>query len=265
MLRVFTQPQSVPEVRSALTSGNSKGAPRWKLVSRYLRSRHANRPAILSLMEFSFAPEDAWIFQSAVEGTRRAALWNTPFDEIIDLLVAGLSIETLRRTEPSRSRSGLSRLSVLLSAPTRAVDLFHNGRGGYRAQYLASVANGNDANEFAFKRILGRVAELRNGSFGPSREKAYAGAHAYGGKLWIKEGSWIRPARRELVVPLWQERRPIGDVSVNDAKRKVRYGAAAPQRERRIALKGEWIDHNGDRSATPMKQRGEQIHLYGFT
>ena len=57
----------------------------------------------------------------------------------------------------------------------------------------------------------------------------------------------------------------MDDVEMKDTRRKVRYGAAAPDQETRLVLKGEWVDVDGNPPAKPMKRRGEQIHLYGFT
>lgn len=215
---------------------------------------------------FQFAPEDDWRFEAPLDATRRKALWSTPFDEIVDRMAAGLEIQAICRTETHDTQPQYKRLSLRLTAHAPAVDLFHNGRGGYRAQYFGSTAAGDAANAYAFPRLLARALSLAGTGLGSSRAHVLAGAIEHGGKLWIKEGWWTRPARRQLVVPRWREKHPLPDIDAKKATTLMRYGAAAPELETRLVLKGEWVDALGAPPLKPLKSgRGDRIRLYGFT
>lgn len=217
-------------------------------------------------MNFSFADEEDWQLHESILDPRRSALWDTPFDQIVERLVAETAILAMRRAQNSLKPPGYRRLAILIGAPSAVVDLFHNGRGGYRVQYLAGVAEGDAANAYAFGQVIERVMGLVGGRLGGSRARLLAGATEHGGKLWIKEGRWIRPARKQLIVPRWRERSPVEGVDATTARRLMVWGAAAPEHETRIVLKGEWIDDKGVPPVEPLKQsRGDRIHWYGFT
>src|SRR5262245_4540195 len=130
---------------------------------------------------FSKHPPDVW--QLSCESPRTARLLSTSFEEIVDRIVRELSV--------SEKRDEYGRKVLTLSLPANLVDLFHNGAGGYRAQYYESVSQGETANRY----ILDRLSHL-------DRELLKSPT----AKIWIYKGQWLRHwrhAMRNLRVERW--------------------------------------------------------------
>ena len=55
---------------------------------------------------------------------------------------------------------GLKRVWLVLALSSETVDLFHNGAGGYRAQFYLGVRQGEDANRCVIDAMLGKLEGL---------------------------------------------------------------------------------------------------------
>ena len=99
---------------------------------------------------FAFAPLDAWRLDHMPNDRQARLLGETLFQEIVgrinqEATLGGFGWNRGRHAD----KIGQRRWWVKLVASPDAIDLWHNARGGYRAQYYVDVAVGDDANAFA--------------------------------------------------------------------------------------------------------------------
>lgn len=211
-----------------------------------------------------FARLEDWNLDGLPSARRSTLLEMTPFHEIV-AGIAGAASLTKTATAHHRRHGGHRRIELEFSVPQAMVDLWHNGRGGYRAQYLLSEANGRQANSFAVSTIARSLGADLSAACLAQDNWLVAGLIAGRGKIWIGEGLWSRAPRRELVVPLWRRREPCDGVSPERALKLMRMGAAAPGSEGRLRMKGEWLGEGGVALGEPTKPRASEIRLYGYT
>src|SRR5262245_38985400 len=115
------------------------------------------------MSRFSLAPKDEWeIDQSVNVGRRNKLLGETGFDEIVARLCAEAKLIHVRGPEPGEAgdKIGLHRWSISLKVNPEIIDLWHNSRGGYRAQYYISQDAGEAANAHALKQLSTLAANL---------------------------------------------------------------------------------------------------------
>jgi hypothetical protein len=99
---------------------------------------------------------------------------------------------------------------VTLHADPRTIDLWHNSRGGYRAQYYIDPAIGDKANAYALK-VIGSVAKQliqqdnRRKHLWPLACKSIRHPQT---RLWIGQGRWFRQRKhtdRVLHLSRWRD------------------------------------------------------------
>jgi hypothetical protein len=120
----------------------------------------------------------------------------------------------------------------------RACRLFHNGAGGYGAQFYESIRQGEQANRYILDRLSHIDREILK-----SRTA----------KIWIYQGQWLRRQRhamRNLRVERWHR-------NFHVCPKLVRYGYLTPDNETRLVIKGE--------SPKSLDDRNERIYNYGYT
>jgi hypothetical protein len=222
---------------------------------------------------FVILPEHIWILTEAVSGARRQALLSTPFEAIVaEIASTGIPGKPKARTncDPifEHSPRSLKRYRVEIRLPCNLVDLFHNGAGGYRAQYYESMELGEKANAYCRDAILPLIR-----SQGVERRAnwmdtpAVSSLYCQTTKVWIGQGRWIRPPRRclrNLRVPRWQCDEKSADA---ETKKRWKRSMLTPDDETRINLIGGWL-HCSDqkplgRNHKPL--RSQHIHRFGFT
>ena len=215
---------------------------------------------------FAIVPSSNWTLSDRIENSRRQELCSRSFVQIVDQIVSSAQPSKARgqfndRTQGTHSRHSLIRYRIRLQCDAKAVDLFHNGAGGYRAQYFTDP----DLGELANKYVCQRLSELVS-SWGHSAA-AISSLSAESAKAWIAQGLWLRPPRsrlQNLFVERW-----ICDPMILDARRRKlwRYSRLTPDEENRIDLIGGWLLRRDFSlsNATFKSNRADQIYQFGFT
>ena len=196
-------------------------------------------------MAFGIVPDTEWHLKDRIGIDRKKRLLNTPLEEIISRIVTTAEFCDLK---PEPYKKGLDlklkRISFRLRLPSQIVDLFHNGAGGYRAQYYLSVSDGENASRCVITEVQEslkkRRAELSD--IQCSLEFIEASLCHHQAKIWIYEGRWLTDnasADRNLVVDRWEE-------SANTKIWPYRFEASwvqlTPDSEALLDLKGGWIN-----------------------
>jgi hypothetical protein len=219
---------------------------------------------------FALAPKEDWDIDHLVKPTRRhTLLGEIPFDRIVARICSEAKLLHIHGPENGGEgdKIGLHRWSITLQASAEAIDLWHNSRGGYRAQYYAAPDKGEAANSYALEQLLARAAQLVRAD--PYRRFRWARAsvsifHPYA-RVWIHQGLWCRHKRiseRLLHVQRW-EIDPSDDPKTQD--RKI-LGSLMPEGETKLEVIGQWLFTAGQPSATPPKPaRADHIYKCGFT
>jgi len=188
------------------------------------------------------------------------------FEQIVNRIVKEATLIDHAR-ERARSRPRYFRALLTVGVDPLTVALFHNSSTGYRAQYYSSVANGECANWYAVRTLVPRLKELLLGREKRTCpwswvEKSLLDPEA---KLWIHQGRWLRPARRDdrkLFVARWVEQQANPDVK---RRKKAIWAALAPCNEMRIDVKGGFLTLDGTPLGKLKPTRAMDIHELGFT
>jgi hypothetical protein len=178
---------------------------------------------------------------------------------------------TERRTRSQGGKGRHWRAEFTLTVPKGCdlVDLFHNGKDGYRARYLRSRHEGDRANEFLMNLLRPKLANnWRKWARRRFKVEWLNKSIGKGAKVWVRQGQWSRGKKRhrisiQLSVDRWLAHQSCGDACV---RKKVKLGALCP-REFEIDVKGVFLSRKGAamKQPKPKEQRARQIHLYGFT
>jgi len=176
------------------------------------------------------------------------------------------------RREPGKTGGSLEgawrAVWTITPSDYEAVDLFFNGRGGYRAAYSVGVSRGEEANNAAIEFLS---TWLRDFSGVPVRDSSIPLLGA-GAKLWVPSDERINRAlitgctdAPEVLVPSWID---AAELQVVVPTRKgPRYKAAAgilAPLATRLNVIGAWI-RDGQVVDARVKERSNEIHLYGYT
>lgn len=157
---------------------------------------------------------------------------------------------------------GMRRVEIRLSLATDVVDLFHNGAGGFRAQFLRAPSDGIRANRFIFDILSKRIVE-EHGLKGTAEEVSLRHEHA---RAWINEGAWLTDVPvtcRGLTVPFWENNASKIHMGLRfeaDWARKV------PDSETEIVLKGGCVDADGNAADIDVKPSwAYEVHTHGYS
>ena len=93
---------------------------------------------------FTIVAPHIWVLTDAVNSVRREALLSTPYETIVaEIASTGIpgksTVEPNRDPISDRPARSLKRYRIEIRLPPNIVDLFHNGAGGYRAQFYESL------------------------------------------------------------------------------------------------------------------------------
>lgn len=215
---------------------------------------------------FDIVPASEWLLSERVTGCRRERLLNTSFADIVSHLTGAAVVRSVKRKEMCKHR-GWYRVEVSLQAPAPLVDLFHNGAGGYRAQFYLSELAGQRANRHVLNAFKHQVIGHCRRSPDAACPEAFVRASLshWDAKAWIAEGEWlegIEYEHRDLRVARWVA---SADSDDHPAFNKW-FPFLAPAAPDRIEIKGGRLDADLKPSPHPLKpKRSKEINQFGFT
>ena len=219
---------------------------------------------------FGLAPLDDWLIDTSVPHARRARLLGeTPFEEIIAKVRREARISRIGREIGNNTKRGFHRYVLTFAIDPCTIDLWHNSRGGYRAQYYIDAALGDEANAYAVESIASLAealmpADKRRRHLWPAAAKSICHPWA---RAWIHQGHWFRHWRREdrlLRVSRWQDN--ARHAICKKVSKFVNWAMLIPCIEDGLVIKGQWLTADGLASPEPPKaKRAQQLYKYGFT
>lgn len=200
-------------------------------------------------------------------GRRKWLLRAPPFESLVDDMLRGAKVDSIRWERSNEDSCGRRYVVVIRVDPAR-LDRFFNASSGYRAQFLAGVRLGRQADRYARDAAMRELAPQLASRYGPAHPEALVEtsiAHPRA-KVWIHQGRWLRWARRTdrvLHVAAWQAGLESDD---DDRRKKARWGMLAPHTESLLLLKGAYL-HEGIALAVGKgpADRARDLHELGFT
>ncbi|UQR61759.1 hypothetical protein LRP30_33915 [Bradyrhizobium sp. C-145] len=221
------------------------------------------------MSRFYLAPRRNWNIDHSVKYSRRERLLcATDFDEIVAKTCVSAELFHIACEKGRKGdKVGLHRWSVTLRTSSKAIDLWHNSRGGYRAQYYLSLDTGEAANAYALEHLTKLAESLVQADRYRRRYWARASVsicHQYA-RVWIHQGLWCHHAKitdRLLHVQQWQ----LDPDDDRDTRKRKALGMLIPENETKLKIIGQWLDETNSPRATPPKaDRADHIHECGFT
>jgi hypothetical protein len=276
-----------PECRPPATTGHG-GIDLCSAEERRSRKHDLNIPdsRYHATMNTAFASitEHDWKLSERITDTRRERLLRgITFEEIVERIIREARLVRQQRehmgAKSKRRRSSTEekprklcrewyRVVVEIAVSPATVDLFHSSRCGYRAQYYASCANGEEANRYLIDRLMPRIQVLMEEH--PKRTCVWTWvehslAHS-AAKVWIHQSDeWIRPPRKldmNLNVERWQRHRVDRHSHIG---KLIRYGTLTPAYETRIEIKGGFVNDLGGKLPSLKPERNRDLNDFGFT
>lgn len=218
-------------------------------------------------MPFRMVPSRIWRLGDGVAGQRRRRLLETPFEEIVRRVVDEARLTSMS-SERIKRIIGARRVLVKLTLSREVVDLFHNGAGGYRAQYYLGTTQGEKANRYAINCLLPRIRELcaARPKRGCEPDSVDASMRDPDAKVWIHQGTWLRDrglADRNLAVQRWIDNSQTMELK---NKRISIWAELTPSNETKLDIKGGCVDSEGRSLGIKLKLcRSDEISELGFT
>ena len=149
-------------------------------------------------MQFIHLDDTEWCFSERVLASHKRRLLESPdFPELIEQISARLKIDCLKRNE-KKDKKGYFRIIVTIKLPPKIVDLYFNSASGIRAQYYKSIKKGEQAEQYAHKKLIPVILKKLDcvtkrtcpiDWINKSLNHKFA-------KLWIHQGLWLRHHRR---------------------------------------------------------------------
>ena len=214
-----------------------------------------------------------WRLDLGVTGKPREAVLtaHTPFNEILRRIRGRDSPPPPQKKfgNPGGLFEGAYRAVWTITPRDReALDLFFNGSNAYRAAYSRGLRDGEEANTVALTYFCPWLRDWA----GMPVDQSSIPLLGIGGKLWIPENERVNRALitgcvavPEVLVTAWLEaaKNQIAVKTSGGLRFKAAAGVLAPLP---AALKviGPWI-RDGVIVDTYVKDRGTEIHLYGYT
>jgi hypothetical protein len=215
-------------------------------------------------------------------GPRRRPVENIlPFDDIIDLIVAGAEECRYRSQRGCLEAKGHTRAEFVFAVPAHTYDLFFNSASGYRAQFYIDHRLGVQQNRKLIDRLapmlLATVDATPSNTW--SQERVRTSLLARSAKIWInEEASTLDQKSIEIdslltiAVPHWiraaydaAEALKGGVQPKPNTKQKAILGIQAPEGVELKVLGGWLHDVHGRELIVPSKRnRARQIRAYGF-
>ena len=205
---------------------------------------------------FALLSAEIWRLRPSIGAERQQRLLDTTFDEIVVQITANARIASCA-TVRSNEHPDYERVEIAIELPATVVDLFHNGAGGYRAQYYESLVAGEQAN----RHVIDALQELSRLDSGMASKSIRHGL----AKIWIREGRWRDDnleQDRNLEVKRWQN---FAARHRTIPKLEPIWASLTPNRETYLEIKGAWV-HKATRYVLDLKpSRSQTLHNWGFT
>ena len=113
---------------------------------------------MIESLPFARVPRDEWILENRIVAERRQRLsQGVSIEEIVHCIAREASL-TSYRPRQSDDYPDFCRVEIKLSMSPKTVDLFHNSRCGYRAQYYLGMKTGEQANRYVIRGLLPRLS-----------------------------------------------------------------------------------------------------------
>jgi hypothetical protein len=217
-------------------------------------------------MNFVLIEPSIWRLSNRLDAGRKSRLLAIPFLEIVDRLVASVRW-TRCHPQPLRTRDGYTRAELELKFPTDLADLFHNGAGGYRAQYYEDMELGERANRHAIEALFAKLKQLPipKGEHDCEWDFIEVSLSDPDAKIWIsEEGPWYWNTSEEaqnLSVSRWLQNAP----RIADRTFERWHPGLTPDDEPRLEIKGGALDDKLVGGIVLKPFRSEDVHDLGFT
>ena len=218
-------------------------------------------------MTFGTAPDTKWHLTQNVGAARKRRLLETSFANIVQQITKQARLHGYGR-QKSKVYPDSKRVRIKLVLPPQTVDLFHNGAGGYRAQYYLGIQQGEAANRYIIDCLLEKLKWMCSDQ--PKRgccwEFIEASLRDPDAKVWVHQGLWMRHKRiddRNLVVEAWLR----NGNTLNLRKKAIPIWAQlTPDGETRLDLKGGCVNDKFHSIGVQLKPfRSKELHELGYT
>jgi hypothetical protein len=208
-----------------------------------------------------------WQLESNVGTGRKSCLLKTSFRSIVEQVTNKTALRDYGR-EKIRKFPGSKRVWIKLVLPRRVIDLFHNGAGGYRAQFYISVEQGEAANRYLINALHNRLKSLCkiHKKRGCDWEFVAASLRDPDAKVWIHQGTWLRAKKlndRNLKVERWLQHERSQNSKI---RAKAIWAQLTPNGETVLEIMGGCVDSNLKSIGKELKpKRSQELHRFGFT
>ncbi len=210
-----------------------------------------------------------WTFTDAVPAQRQAELLEVrSFGEVIQRLVGSPVAFFLgeQRSKPVLCKRAFFRIMV----SEQDFDAFFNSPRGYRAQYCASIDQGEACNRLLLDALVPACLSYIRGKEPEDfpADRITASLRGRDAKIWIEEGPALGVDEVHLKYPPWVAKAQAADQGTI-ADQAVRSGALAGVLApvgSHLEVKGAWITASGEKWRDRAKAgRSLQIRDYGFS
>jgi transposase len=217
--------------------------------------------------KFAIVSGNEWKLVGRVGKARKNQLLKTPFESILRRILKEVRLVDHGR-ETIKACPGSTRVWLKLQLSSKTVDLFHNGAGGYRAQFYLDMQQGAQANRRVIKALLQKLKRLCAAE--PKRTCSWdfikASICDADAKIWIHQGLWHRRNRRDdrhLMVDRWVQN---GKTMKLRKKEIPSWAQLTPNAETRLWIKGGCLDAQCRSIGVRLKPcRNRELHYLGYT
>ena len=216
---------------------------------------------------FEIISDTEWQLDERVVYPRRDRLLTTSFEIIVERMSAEVKVNKYKRNHV-KAHAGARRAVVEIRLSPEVMDLFHNGAGGYRAQFYLGVSHGEAANRYVIDSLLPSVrdAVVQRSKRGCPWGLVKASLCDPDAKAWIHQGLWIRSKKlidRNLNVERWQH----NGTTMSLRKQLLPIWALlTPECETRLQLMGGSVDSKFRSLNVQLKpDRSQELYDLGFT
>ena len=218
-------------------------------------------------MAFGIVPATEWQLKRSIEKARKRRLLEKPFDSIVQQITEQAVLNDYGCEEIEKF-PGSKRVRFKLILEPSIVDLFHNGAGGYRAQFYLDILRGQRANRCIIDSLLPLLKCLSAAR--PKEDCGWGFIEAslchHDAKVWIHEGPWLtdnRSADQNLVIDRWEQNARKITLQHRFEPSWVRL---TPKSETQLELKGGCVDETFVPVDVQLKpSRNLELHDHGYT
>ena len=229
--------------------------------------------------KFGLVPLAEWTVKSSTSRSQRdRILGTTTFKSIVARVVQEAKLTSFK-LEKMKEKSGFVRFDAVITVLDPAtIDLWHNSRGGCRAQYYIRPSLGEASELYVIANLSRLIQQACKANVVWAKypqalvEASVLDRHS---KIRIYPGVWIHRPRlrdRKLVVRRWakhwQARGKNWTKRQRYTRKLARRASLIPSQETRFLLKTGWVHRISlkslGRRARNKEMRPIEIHEFGF-